>query len=987
MSEADITGGGGGEASTPLTASFKFNAPGLDDTTSSLKELRAQITGLKSDFMGLANNQGQLTQAANTIFSSITRGAQNATNALNTSGSGSMMSGGGASMYGTALGGGSGGSNNYFGGALGGAMNAMSGMAGNGNLIESIAKILTAPVKYSYDRIEENRGVTQGMAQMLGPSSTLSGNSIESIIHGLGNKIPVRGGIQDILSAISTGSATGYADLTGAGGKTTAARTGAYYTGLREMQAFTPSVGAGQLAQQFSAQLGNTSSQQRSMILTGGAMGNFGAGGVPKTLSEWAEGLIKFFQNLRPGAKRGVPFTKEEISTQMFPGSNIDAWFSTNQVPDYMREYFWQYAIGKSQATGGTGGTATIEQITGKRGDDLAYEQLRTASASSRRDFILAGRPGYGGASSFYKNYAIRERSDRAMLDAMRGVDAGMAGGLSEIGQLLAYLPTPIASALAGIATETMPSMAGSIGNAIFMGGFGDPEVGDIGDYGPYGGTGTAGMDPSLARKVSAMQRANPNVKIVSGFRDGALQGRLHSKGVGRTAPAGKSSHGRGWAADLGPRSQYGWIQKNASKFGLAGAGHVGEPWHVGLPGTVNSRIGDVGIGDFPGWDDWQNAFSLGSAVATDSASKAPLPIIGSSVNDIKGVVGGAGDFLSFMSDMIGGLKDLVSGDFSSLFGKGGFMDFSSIGQSLLSGLFGLTGIPDAMNFFSGGKSSAKSAIGGVASFLGNGGILSPLLTSSTDWSAGAGASMTSNTRPGGSFFGNAAGAFGGSANVQSILQKYNKGQATNAGSIKGHESGVLDALRAAQAAGFSGDELIAIASIAGRESTWNPAAHRSSLPLSQMSGDRGEWQINYIHDPALAKAGIISSNTIQGKKELFDIGVNARAAKLVGGNGLSAWNMGPGGPGTGPPLYKAAQYVEPVYNLAKQYGMVGDPEYYAPPTAMRESSSGSSMTPMIFQNNFTIQSNGGDADARRLAAVVADQLESQMHDRATRSN
>jgi hypothetical protein len=46
-------------------------------------------------------------------------------------------------------------------------------------------------------------------------------------------------------------------------------------------------------------------------------------------------------------------------------------------------------------------------------------------------------------------------------------------------------------------------------------------------------------------------------------------------------AKPGNSAHQTGQAADLGPPSQFGWIAKNASKYGLARPAPRSEPWHV----------------------------------------------------------------------------------------------------------------------------------------------------------------------------------------------------------------------------------------------------------------------------------------------------------------------------------------------------------------------------------------------------------------------
>jgi cell wall-associated NlpC family hydrolase len=108
----------------------------------------------------------------------------------------------------------------------------------------------------------------------------------------------------------------------------------------------------------------------------------------------------------------------------------------------------------------------------------------------------------------------------------------------------------------------------------------GDPMPG-MGDP-PTGSTSTAGMTPKMKKSVSAMMAANPAIKISSGHRTSAQQAYLYAaKGGKGVARPGQSAHQSGRAADLGPSSQFGWIAKNASKFGLSRPDPRGEPWHV----------------------------------------------------------------------------------------------------------------------------------------------------------------------------------------------------------------------------------------------------------------------------------------------------------------------------------------------------------------------------------------------------------------------
>jgi cell wall-associated NlpC family hydrolase len=134
----------------------------------------------------------------------------------------------------------------------------------------------------------------------------------------------------------------------------------------------------------------------------------------------------------------------------------------------------------------------------------------------------------------------------------------------------------------------------------------GKPEVGGTGAGGAdpieppigdpiTGSTTTQGMTPALAKRVSAMQAANPNVKITSGHRTAAQQANLYNlKGGVNVAKPGQSAHQKGQAADVGPPSQFGWIAKNANKFGLGRPAPTTEPWHLqvmGDPANTGSSV------------------------------------------------------------------------------------------------------------------------------------------------------------------------------------------------------------------------------------------------------------------------------------------------------------------------------------------------------------------------------------------------------------
>ena len=101
--------------------------------------------------------------------------------------------------------------------------------------------------------------------------------------------------------------------------------------------------------------------------------------------------------------------------------------------------------------------------------------------------------------------------------------------------------------------------------------------------------------------------------------------------------------------------------------------------------------------------------------------------------------------------------------------------------------------------------------------------------------------------------------------------------------------------------AGFRGEDLVKMVAIAGRESGYDPSAHRTDRPKSALSGDMGLFQINYVNWPTVQRALGLTS-----KEQLFDPAINAKAARvLFESAGLQPWSAGPGGwTAGGNPLY-----------------------------------------------------------------------------------
>lgn len=466
-----------------------------------------------------------------------------------------------------------------------------AGIAAAKSFTDILGAISGAGMQYAYNRIEGPTGNRNAMLtsdELLGRQSTMSGLSLDKLTRLLGTSSPVQGSFTDVMTTLNEGSRTG-AYLKGSEGRN------GYFESVRQMQALTPGTAAGQMAGTLSNYMTNTRSQQMGVFLGGGAFTMMGKGGRYKSLIEWADGITKFFEEQRPGGARGKPFSKEDIMAQNFPGSNINAWFQQMQIPTDMVDYWWQYIMTKAGTSGPGTGPWTTEQLAGAvqntRGMDISKERLRNVSQSTRREFTMG--------SQMRGLYGVRESADRRFNVAMEGADNQIAQLMktTNVGAVMSMLPTPIAELLMPMLQKYASSPVGGIAAA--MGGImGDP-IGDTG-YGDLGGTSTGHLNPDLASKIKKMQKANPAISITSGYRDTVTQNRLHKAGAGRVGPASKSAHTRGWAADLGPTNQLGWIQANAHKFGLQTASNAREPWHVQLAGTMPESIGDPGapIGD-----------------------------------------------------------------------------------------------------------------------------------------------------------------------------------------------------------------------------------------------------------------------------------------------------------------------------------------------------------------------------------------------------
>lgn len=163
----------------------------------------------------------------------------------------------------------------------------------------------------------------------------------------------------------------------------------------------------------------------------------------------------------------------------------------------------------------------------------------------------------------------------------------------------------------------------------------GDPVYGwshaDMGDPVPEGNAGGAmslrgpgrvqGMNSDFVNRLAKMFADNPKLSLTSGFRTRAEQEKLYREKPHLAAKPGSSKHEKGLAADIGPSSEYGWIAKNLSKYGLSLPMPSKEPWHVQPSGGVAG--GAMAAADEPaaGSGSGEDAGSGGGALGIGSVS------------------------------------------------------------------------------------------------------------------------------------------------------------------------------------------------------------------------------------------------------------------------------------------------------------------------------------------------------------------------------
>jgi len=114
-------------------------------------------------------------------------------------------------------------------------------------------------------------------------------------------------------------------------------------------------------------------------------------------------------------------------------------------------------------------------------------------------------------------------------------------------------------------------------------------------------------MRPDVAqafdRMAAAARRDGISLLITSAFRSDAEQAELFAQNPDPTwvAPPGKSLHRCATELDLGPATAYGWLARNASRFGFLKR-YSWEPWHYGYRlrycgGAPDREVSDEAVG------------------------------------------------------------------------------------------------------------------------------------------------------------------------------------------------------------------------------------------------------------------------------------------------------------------------------------------------------------------------------------------------------
>ena len=367
-----------------------------------------------------------------------------------------------------------------------------SAMFGSANEKGWVKDFMMFPTRFMRGNVTENRQLALGPRRASVPRRSVPVSAPQGMMTNLSGLMASQnlpGGIlggnpNDLLNLVNIASRVGAGiDWRNPGGLRNGPRSAGFLRGVAQAQRMNPGADGRRTWRPRSANSWNVGAQQQAAFLTGGAFSMIKMGGGQKTISEWAEGILKWLSNLRSGPDKGKAFTYPELMSQNFPGSNIDAWLTANGVTEDMKQYFWSYAMAKSNAAAGS----TADQIFQKNQaveQSVAFNRLQATSAQTRTGFQLAGT--MSGA------YANKEQANRWMNELLghmmnQILPAAMSSGALSYMQ---YLPDQIEEIIMQLAERTNLGTlgAGVVGWGSAMPGLlGAGDVGDVGDYGPMG--------------------------------------------------------------------------------------------------------------------------------------------------------------------------------------------------------------------------------------------------------------------------------------------------------------------------------------------------------------------------------------------------------------------------------------------------------------------------------------------------------------------
>jgi len=1015
-------------------AGSEIKVAGLEEATRQMGALNTELAQLVQSLTGLSQQQAQLTQGISTTMRTIATNAQQTSSAV-------------------------GGATEQMGRFRSGAMSiaGILGSAVNSNFVKDLAMF---PLRYITSATEQARNLGMGVSTTLGGQMYATGQQQGSLMNVLSN-FPggVQGGVEDIIGLQALMRQYGaMADLsgipTGPNGAITPGassfqqnpRAVGFLRGVREMQQMTPGAPVAQLAQtlgQFSA---NTGAQQQAAYLTGGAFAMIGAGGHQKSVSEWAEGILKWLQDQRPGDNRGKGFNYGELLAQQFPGSNIDAWLSANGVTEGLKEYWWNYALAKARMTGSTTNNVmppaqpglapqpfSVQAVnTGPgQGGNQAFARLGAASAQSRGQMRLGGALSGMFANKETANQWFNELIAQVMSEVIPHQIAG--GSL----QALGVMPDPIQELLMTF-LERSGTVGAAIGGYIGYGVSGLPDL-NAGLFQqlfagglPTGALGNADQTQLMLQGFGA----NPNAAGINDLITGLTQGRstedlpdwlqnlLGISDVGDIGDVGGAWTKRGTTSTAGlhptvrrgvermmgdnPRvSVTSGLRDTVQQRRLRAAGNTGVS---GKPSAhTRGLAADLGP---PSQYKWiaANASKYGLRSGLDHGEPWHVGLPG--IGDVGGHIGDPAPAVTTTDTTtvggsatgLGSLFDMFKEGFTKQQAIEGIGSLVPALLSLFLGTFGMGGTAgedmSSIAYDPNLYAALRKAAAGPEGIITYGGAFHNTYTFNANTVGGGGGGGSSGS------WGDEedGGGADGWRNTSGVLPA---GAAAFFNSDNDTERAAATAA-ALKAAGFGSQGIHDLTKIAWRESRWKPGAQRSDHHMGDWRwGDRGLFQINAgENQPNGSMDAIFKSQGIIGSSDdLRDPVKNARAAGYVSkmGSDLSGWGADASGwVEGGDPFFgtsRGAAAAEAGLVLAKSKGWIGDVEPSPVDTAafsmdasvypsLPVATSDSGQT-IMFNNTFNISGGGGQGgfDVRRTVTTIANQLEDEMKRRLERSN